>query len=236
MTTSETTAFIAKALSAAQGQMRAAEKGSINKHLGNRYADIASVWDVCRAPLAANGLALVQTIGWESPSIVLETRLLHVSGEWIEGRYPVKPTKDDPQGLGSAITYARRYSLMAMVGVVADEDDDGHAESEPTEPSNREAERRKDELVQRVLALRARIGIPNDVMRHVVGIMGYKVLNNMTVPALQGLVKGLAAIEQAIGDGKATKDEVIDRLQATPEGGGSSLAALLAWLKKGTAA
>ena len=134
MSQSENIAKLAEALAKAQGKMKAAAKGTKNNFYGSQYADLPAVWNVCRDALSENGLSVVQTTKVERkgeiPVLLMETTLLHTSGEWIKGEYPIEPVKHDPQGYGSAFTYARRYALMAMVGVVADdEDDDGNAAS-----------------------------------------------------------------------------------------------------------
>jgi hypothetical protein len=124
---------LAKALVKAQGHIKGAVKDASNPHFKAKYADLASVWDACRKPLTDNGLSVVQftTINTEGTIPLLVTRLLHTSGESIDGVTPLIMVKQDMQALGSAITYARRYGLAAMVGV-APEDDDGNAASEPT--------------------------------------------------------------------------------------------------------
>ena len=125
MLSSNELAELAGALCKAQGGMMGAKKDSENPFFKSKYADLASVWDVCRKPLSENGLSVVQTTSMPSlDRVALETTLLHISGQWIQSTYPVKPVKDDPQGLGAALTYARRYGLMAMIGI-APEDDDG---------------------------------------------------------------------------------------------------------------
>ena len=88
------------------------------------------MWESARKALAENGLAVTQTtdVG-ESGEMVMLTTLMHTSGEWIGGVYPIRPTQNTPQGMGSAITYARRYSLSALLGLTADDDDDGNAAS-----------------------------------------------------------------------------------------------------------
>jgi hypothetical protein len=120
---------LAEALAAAQGELHSAKKDTANPFFKSKYADLHSVWEACRAALSKHSLAVVQTLDvmGEKSQPVLMTMLIHKSGEFISSTYPIKPIKDDPQGVGSAITYARRYSLAAMVGVVADEDDDGEA-------------------------------------------------------------------------------------------------------------
>ena len=118
---------LAESLAKAQGVMVPAKKGAENPFFKMKYADLASVWDVCRGPLSENGLSIVQAIAVPAPGeTILQTILLHTSGQLIVSSYPVKPVKDDPQGMGSAITYARRYALMAMIGI-APEDDDGES-------------------------------------------------------------------------------------------------------------
>jgi hypothetical protein len=119
---------IAAALAKAQGQIEGASKGKVNPAFRSKYADLASVWDAAREPLSSNGLSVVQIPNKTPEGVELVTMLLHSSGQWISSRYPIKPVKDDPQGMGSAITYGRRYSLMALVGI-APEDDDGNAAS-----------------------------------------------------------------------------------------------------------
>ena len=128
MNTSSSIANLAEALSKAQGAMRNAPKDSANPFFKSKYADLASVSDACRAELAANGLAVAQLPEIRDGKLVLSYVLMHASGEWISGELEMTPIKSDPQGVGSAITYARRYSLAAITGI-ATEDDDGNAAS-----------------------------------------------------------------------------------------------------------
>ena len=116
-------AALADALSKAQGKITGALKDSSNPFFKTKYADLASVWDACREQLSANGLAVVQTLSNDAENIVVITTLIHSSGQWMRGSLSVKPVKSDPQGIGSAITYARRYALAAIVGVAQIDDD-----------------------------------------------------------------------------------------------------------------
>lgn len=131
MKTSENINELATALAKAQSKIEAAPKDSANPFFKSHYADLSSVWGACRGPLTENGLAIVQTADSAEGTVDITTRLLHSSGQWIEGTLRLAPTKNDPQGFGSAITYGRRYGLAAIVGIVADEDDDGNAASAP---------------------------------------------------------------------------------------------------------
>jgi hypothetical protein len=117
---------LAKALCKAQATIDGAKRDSTNPHFKNKYADLASVWEACRDALAANGLSVAQFGVRNEGEWVLVTELLHASGESRRGAIPLLNGKGDMQGLGSALTYARRYGLAAMVGV-SPEDDDGNA-------------------------------------------------------------------------------------------------------------
>jgi hypothetical protein len=129
---SESIGELAKALAKAQGQMKPAPKGKENPFFKSSYADLTCCWETARKALADNGLAVVQSTEFDGDGAFLVTLLVHSSGEWVRGRYPVRPAKPDPQSVGSAFTYARRYALCAMVGITAeDEDDDGHAATQP---------------------------------------------------------------------------------------------------------
>lgn len=124
---SEAIVEIATALAKAQGAMGHASKETKNTHFNNRYADLASVIDAAREPLAANGIAYVQFPGaLTQAGIPITTTLLHSSGQWMRSTLVMPVVKRDPQGVGSAITYGRRYALMAMLGIAPD-DDDGEA-------------------------------------------------------------------------------------------------------------
>ncbi len=129
MNTSEQINEIAAALAKAQGKIKTALKDSTNPHFKSRYADLASIREACADALTSNDIAVVQAHGFDGSNVTLTTRLAHKSGQWMESVYLIKPTKEDPQGYASATTYARRISLSSMVGVVADEDDDGNAAS-----------------------------------------------------------------------------------------------------------
>ena len=122
-------AELAAALCAAQAEMRPAPKDSVNPHFKSKYADLASLWDTIREPLTKNGLAVVQTFSPEHAEgeLILTTILMHKSGQSIQSTMRMPLPKRDPQGLGSATSYARRYALAAMVGATSDEDDDGNA-------------------------------------------------------------------------------------------------------------
>lgn len=112
-----------KAMVKVQAGLRGAKKDSKNPFFNSSYADLESVWDACRSLLADNGLAVIQACGSVEGKPHLFTTLAHSSGQWIEGAVPLMPAKPDMQGLGGAITYARRYGLAAAVGIIQTDDD-----------------------------------------------------------------------------------------------------------------
>jgi len=130
MNKSDSISGLAAALAIAQGQMKGAIKDSANPFFKSKYADLASVVEAIRVAFSSNGLSYIQTVEpSDKDEVRVETTLLHSSGEWIAcGVLSLPVSKADAQGYGSALTYARRYSLSAAVGV-APEDDDGNAAS-----------------------------------------------------------------------------------------------------------
>jgi threonine dehydrogenase-like Zn-dependent dehydrogenase len=114
---------LAKALCAVQSVLKGAKKDSTNPHFKKSYADLSSVWEAVRQPLSDNAMAVAQLTGKDELGHYVETVMLHISGQWISGKTYATPVKDDPQAIGSAITYARRYGLSAIVGVCPEDDD-----------------------------------------------------------------------------------------------------------------
>src|SRR5262245_7925704 len=112
---SEQTNELSAALAKAQAAMKAVPFDKVNPHYKSKYATLASVIETVRKPLADNGLGYTQTMEIrEGGGLVLVTTLRHSSGQWIASEYPLRGTAK-PQELGSELTYARRYSLSALV-------------------------------------------------------------------------------------------------------------------------
>lgn len=154
METSEKVAAIADALAKAQAEIVGAVKDSTNPYYNSKYADLASVWESCRLPLTKNGLAVVQgpsvevtgephleqvqntkgekrTVLRAVTRVTVTTLLLHSSGEWISTDVSTVVSSSDPQSVGSAISYLRRYGLSSMVGI-PQVDDDAEAATSPS--------------------------------------------------------------------------------------------------------
>ena len=124
------------ALAKAQGEMGHASKDSSNPFFKSTFADFTSVVDASRPFLSKNGVSVNHfTDICEDGSVHLICQLNHSSGQWMRGFYPIRPVKSDPQSYGSALTYAKRYTYSAIVGVsVIDDDDDGNEASK--KPAN----------------------------------------------------------------------------------------------------
>ena len=131
---------IASALVKAQKAFGPALKTATNPHFKSRYADLAACVEAVIGGLNDNGIALIQRNSLDDAGVTVETVFVHESGEMLEcGKLHVPAAKHDPQGYGSALTYARRYSLMAACGI-APEDDDGNAGSKPVPKTNEATE------------------------------------------------------------------------------------------------
>lgn len=126
MKMSESIKEISAALPKSQAEIKGAIKDATNPHFKSRYADLSSVIDACKAALNKHGISFLQAVRASDAGVVVETILLHSSGEWIGDELTLPVSKNDAQGVGSAITYGRRYGLQSLVGIPA-EDDDGNA-------------------------------------------------------------------------------------------------------------
>ena len=126
MKTSDNIEHLSTALAAAQGALKNPPKNKVNPHFKSRYVDLSDGLDTIRECLSKNGLAFIQGTSISDSMIVLNTRITHKSGQWLESDYPVGGL-GRPQEMGSAMTYARRYALFSLVGVAGEDGDDGNA-------------------------------------------------------------------------------------------------------------
>ena len=137
MKTSETIGKVASALVKAQGEMNGAKKSANNSFFKSKYANLEEVISCVKEPFANHGLSFLQfpiNCPTDVSYVGVETIILHESGEFISKEFFLKPTKVDPQAMGSAITYARRYGLQAAVGLPSEDDDGNAASSAPAKP------------------------------------------------------------------------------------------------------
>lgn len=128
MKTSEKIDLIAPALLAAQKEINNASKDAKNPHFRSSYASLGSVIEAIKEPCNKHGIVILQTLAEGTTGLHLSTRAIHSSGQWIEDTAFSPLPKADPQGVGSATTYLRRYSLAALM-CITQEDDDGNAAS-----------------------------------------------------------------------------------------------------------
>ena len=140
MNKSESIKELATALCEFQRAVETIKKGETNPFFRSKYASLADILNVIRKPMADNGLSFVQ---FPSGRYSLDTMLMHTSGEWVSESYEMEPTKHDPQGAGSVITYQRRYALGAVLGLNIDEDDDANKASEPVKETKKAKEKEK---------------------------------------------------------------------------------------------
>ena len=185
---------LASALVKAQAEFSAVPKGSTNPFFKSKYAALPDVVQSASPVLAKHGLAVSQFITHdESGGDALLTYLLHQSGQFMAYSMKLHMVKDDPQAQGSAVTYARRYSYMSVLGLVADDDDDGNsatkakqsAPAKPKEPSAMD--------VMRDL-LSAKFEAPADRKTYVEGLVGreLKSLSDLSSAEIAGVVLELS--------------------------------------------
>ncbi|HUV46311.1 MAG TPA: ERF family protein [Dehalococcoidia bacterium] len=187
---------LATALNKVQANLQAAKKGNENPYFHSKYADLLSIWEACREVLTTNGLSVVQVGALdEQGNAYLETMLLHSSGEWIMGKLPLRTTKADPQSQGSAITYARRYSLSSIIGLCTEEDDDAEAAMERKKPAPKaqtkpqpnpqqgERESITEPQAKAINTLLSKAGVVGDFERHK---KVAEILNLETIPSSIG--------------------------------------------------
>lgn len=141
-------ATFAKAFVAAQKSMESIKKASSNPAFKSKYADLSEVVEAVVPALNGAGIGVMQFPAFDGENVSITTVFIHESGASITGTLDLRPSKIDPQGIGSATTYGRRYSLLAMSGM-APEDDDGNAASGPRE----QREPRREEPPRRSVAL-----------------------------------------------------------------------------------
>lgn len=128
---------LATALAKAQGQLENASKASVNPHFKSKYADLAEVINTIRPVFAEHGLSVMQCPSFDAGIVSVETVLMHSSGEFIASTVSAPVSKQDAQGVGSAITYCRRYALAAVAGIAQEDDDaNGAVGKAPQKPAS----------------------------------------------------------------------------------------------------
>lgn len=164
MITSELIDLIATALAAAQGEYTQVFKDETNPHFKSKYETLEGVLSATRPALSKHGIAFVQGASYlESGRVVVTTKLIHKSGQFIETHLSIKPTADTAQAIGSAITYGKRYAGKAILGVDAENDDDGNSASaiNPLDHENKNLKMQVENLRDAVVRLQKKIDQTN---------------------------------------------------------------------------
>jgi len=141
---SESIENLAKSLSKFQSEVTNPTNTATNPFFKSKYAPLSEVLNTVRPLLSKNGLSVMQSTTARNEMVIITTMLIHDSGEWIQfSSLPLKPEKNNPQGVGSAITYGRRYTLSAVLGISSEDDDDGNTASGNVENKKQKTESKK---------------------------------------------------------------------------------------------
>ena len=182
----------------AQVKMVPASKDHVNPYFKSKYADLPSCWEAVSC-FRDEGIAITQS-PMEGPEgfILLDTQLSHTSGQWMRSRLKIRVAKDDPQGYGSAITYARRYALGCMTGLVTEEDDDGNAASNP-QPQPRQFTQHKQTAQAKIAELRSE-GVAAESSRSAPATPEATTSGTLTTPTQDVTISSWRDIMAAISD------------------------------------
>lgn len=152
---------LAQALVALQADLKPVSKSAVNPFFKSKYAPLPEVMESIQPILAKHKLAISQPLANLDGKPAIKTILIHESGEFLEEVSPLFLNKEDAQSHGSAITYARRYGVMSLLGIVSDEDDDGNSASSPKAITGYPASDKQKELIR---SLASEAGISDDMI------------------------------------------------------------------------
>lgn len=171
MRTSDSIKSIAKAISAFQAEVKNPANTEENPFFKSKYAPLNDILNLVRPLLSKHGLSIIQSPAGDGQNIAITTLITHESGEWIESDpLTLKADKATAQGAGSAITYARRYALSAMLGISSEDDDDGNnASAEDQKPRTKQTTGRATEnQLKAILAITQKLNIQNEDMQKMI--------------------------------------------------------------------
>jgi len=175
-----------KALAAFQKTKPVAKMDAVNPHFKSKYATLASVTDAAQGA-AAHGLSIVQLVGVDA----ITTMLCHTSGQYISTETPILATKDNAHGFGAGCTYSRRFSLSAILGIAADEDDDGNAAVE-SQRKGRHSRDFKEDKTKFMWPRLKEIGLDSELVNDYVVTFKRKRLSGLSKKDVDTLLDGLA--------------------------------------------
>ena len=199
MNKSEIIKELSTALSKFQGEVKNPANTANNPFFKSKYAPLNDVLNLVRPILSKHGLSVVQAPSGDGENIIVTTTLLHSSGEYIE--FPplvLKADKPTAQGAGSAITYARRYALSAILGISSEDDDDGNgAEPGPTkEPIKQPTKGLSDAQVKRLYAIAKSVNIEVDKVKDQVKTKFNKEIEELTKAEYDTVCKGYEGLKK----------------------------------------
>lgn len=193
---------LAKALSAFQGELKNAPKDSENPFFNSAYSSLASCWETIRPLLAKHKLAITQLTKMENGEMYLETKLMHESGEEVFGVYPIWAKDKSPQAVGSALSYAKRYALQAVIGLASEDDDGaaaqphpGHAAAERQRPAQKTGTemRPSDAQIKRLFAIAHKNHWRDEDLKEYLGKMGIESTKDLNWFQYENLCKKIEA-------------------------------------------
>lgn len=183
---------VAEALAKANAHLKAIGKDRTNPHFKNKYATLDAIMDAVRPALAAQGLSIVQGAKETTDGFNVVTMVVHSSGQFISNVVPVPIGKQDAQGVGSALTYGRRYGVSSLLALATDEDDDGNQASKAKPESKRVESPKAEPKPEPKVEDREWDGTDTDAMRYPFPVKGSpnygKAMGEMTYEALQKFV------------------------------------------------
>jgi len=169
MQTSESIKNIAKAMAQFQSEVKNPANTANNPFFNSKYAPLNDVLNLVRPLLTKYGLSILQSPSGDGEHIAVTTLIIHESGEWIESDpLTLRADKATAQGAGSAITYARRYALSAMLGISSEDDDDGNYASEKASQASKSEEKATKAQLNKIYAEANRLGLSVDVMKELI--------------------------------------------------------------------
>jgi len=205
MKTSENINEILPALMKAKGSIGSAKKDKVNPFHKSRYADLSSVHEACDQALSENGLILIQDVEGDETRVLISTRMMHTSGQWLEvGPLCLPLSQNTPQAVGSCITYGRRYSISSLLCITTEDDDDANRATIP-EPKKKETERPKniDKIVNSGRISANQLGFLKDLLnrceatyvetfdKHLLKQFDIKEYSQISVELFDRLIKGI---------------------------------------------
>jgi hypothetical protein len=212
MNKSESIKEIATALAKFQGEVKNPNNTAVNPFLKNKYAPLNEILNVIRPILSKNGLSVVQDSSVQDGKVVVTTYLFHISGEWIESSpLTLTPEKLTPQGIGSVITYGRRYALSALLGISSEDDDDGNSQEKQEAKHGKKEETITKEEARQLYVLAQK----NDVIfKNALNKFGYKHSTDVKKSDLSALCEYITSL---VKSKKEEQRDIIENEEDLPE-------------------